>query len=265
MSSNIPLGIENVPSLDDLPPGASIAPTTQERLLCDPAAPSSWPRILIVDDDVSLGKFLSRELKRKNFIVEVRNDGESVSSDLTSSAYDLLILDLNLPRMDGMSVMRQVRSSYPLLPILVLTARNRTQDMVAGLEQGADDFLIKPFSLLELTARVKALLRRKSTPAVHSSKAGSLIMNREEHWVMRGERRIDLTSREFSLLEYLMNNVGKAVSRKTLMQEVWNIPFDPTTNIVDVYMKYLRDKIDTDGEPKLIRTVRGIGYALSND
>jgi len=221
--------------------------------------------MLIVDDDISLGRFLSREFSRKDFIVDVRNDGESISADLKASAYDLLILDLNLPRMDGMAVMRQVRVSHPGMPILVLTARNRTQDLVAALEQGADDFLIKPFSLLELSARIKALLRRISTPAASSSKAGGLVMNREDHWVMRGERRIDLTSREFTLLEYLMNNVGKTVSRKTLMQDVWNIPFDPSTNIVDVYMKYLRDKIDLEGEPKLIRTVRGVGYVLSND
>ena len=226
---------------------------------------STPPRMLIVDDDVSLGRFLSREFRRKDFTVDVRNDGESISADLQASAYDLLILDLNLPRMDGMAVMRQVRLSHPTMPILVLTARNRTQDLVAALEQGADDFLIKPFSLLELSARIKALLRRISTPAESSPKAGSLVINREDHLVMRGQRRIDLTSREFTLLEYLMNNAGKTVSRKTLMQDVWNIPYDPSTNIVDVYMKYLRDKIDLEGEPKLIRTVRGVGYVLSND
>jgi two-component system copper resistance phosphate regulon response regulator CusR len=167
--------------------------------------------------------------------------------------------------MDGMAVLKRVRLSQPRLPILVLTARNRTGDLVLALEQGADDFLIKPFSFQELLARVRGLLRRSSTPRVNSSKVGNLTLNTEEHSVLRGDRRIDLTLREFNLLEYLMNNVGKAVSRSTLMQEVWNIPFDPTTNIVDVYMKYLRDKIDLAGEVKLIRTVRGIGYVLNND
>jgi DNA-binding response OmpR family regulator len=222
---------------------------------------------MVVDDDIPLGKFLSRELKRRHFSVEVRHDGETACEDLQKSTHDLVILDLNLPKMSGMAVIKQVRLSQPRLPILVLTARNRTEDLVGALEQGADDCLIKPFSFLELMARVRSLLRRNSAPQapVNASKVGNLTINREEHWVMRGERRIELTAREFALLEYLMNNVGKAVSRSTLMREVWNIAFDSTSNIVDVYMKYLRDKIDLDEEVKLIRTVRGVGYVLSSD
>ena len=225
----------------------------------------STPMFLIVDDDIPLGKFLSRELKNRQFSSEICSDGEAAAEKIQQTNYDLVILDLNLPRMDGMAILKQVRLSQPRLPILVLTARNRTEDLLLALEQGADDYLIKPFSFMELLARVRNLLRRSSSPAVSSSKIGNLTINREEHWVMRGDRRIDLTVREFALLEYLMSNVGKAVSRATLMREVWNTQLDSTTNIVDVYMKYLRDKIDREGEVKLIRTVRGIGYVLSGE
>jgi DNA-binding response OmpR family regulator len=234
-----------------------------EGPLRDQSKSSTTPKIMVVDDDIHLCKFLSSELKRRHFSVEVRHDGETACEDLKKSIYDLVILDLNLPKMSGVTVLKQFRLSQPQLPVLVLTARNRTEDVVSVLDQGADDYLIKPFSFLELQARVRSLLRRNSVPQVSSSKVGDLTINREEHWVRRGERRIDLTAREFALLDYLMNNVGKAVSRTTLLKEVWNIAFDSASNIVDVYMKYLRDKIDHDGEVKLIRTVRGVGYVLS--
>lgn len=230
----------------------------------DPTLPAGQ-KILVVDDDVSLGKFLSRELKRRHFSVEISQDGEAANERIQNAVYDLVILDLNLPKMDGMAVLKQVRLSQPRLPILVLTARNHTRDLVSALEQGADDCLIKPFSFLELLARIRGLLRRNSAPPVTTTQVGNLTLNREEHWVQRGGRRIELTAREFALLEYLVNNAGKALSRSTIMKEVWNTTFDSTTNIVDVYMKYLRDKIDLEGEVKLIRTVRGVGYVLSSD
>jgi DNA-binding response OmpR family regulator len=222
-------------------------------------------RILIVEDDVSLGKFLSRALTLKLFTVEISLDGEAAWETLQNSVYDLVILDLNLPRIDGMELLKRVRQDQPALRVLVLTARNRTEDLVSALDQGADDCLIKPFSFLELLARVRGLLRRGSPSAASSSKLGDLSIDREQHRVVRGQRTIDLTPREFAILECLMDNAGKTVSRRTLMRDVWNIPFDPTTNIVDVYMKYLRDKIDIEGEVKLLRTVRGVGYVLRND
>jgi DNA-binding response OmpR family regulator len=222
-------------------------------------------RILIVEDDVALGKFLSRTLKLKLFAVEVSLDGEAAWESLQNSIYDLVILDLNLPRIDGMELLKRLRQEQSALRVLVLTARNRTEDLVMALEQGADDCLIKPFSFLELLARVRGLLRRGATSLASSSKVGDLSIDRDQHRVVRGERTIDLTPREFAILECLMDSAGKTVSRKTLMRDVWNIPLDSTTNIVDVYMKYLRDKIDIAGEAKLLHTVRGVGYVLRND
>jgi DNA-binding response OmpR family regulator len=231
----------------------------------DPLTISTGPKVLIVEDDVSLARFLSRELTLKHMSVQLSHDGETACHNLRESTYDLVVLDLNLPVMDGMTVLKHIRLNQPLLPVLVLTARNRTADLVLALDQGADDCLLKPFSPLELMARIRCLLRRKSVPNVSASKIGDITINREEHWVLRGDRRIDLTVREFDLLEYLMKNVGKAMSRETLMRDVWNMPFNSVTNIVDVYMKYLRDKVDIVGETKLIRTVRGVGYVFGND
>jgi DNA-binding response OmpR family regulator len=245
--------------------GSAPASATSGPVLRDQSRVPASARILIVEDDVSLGKFLSRALKQKLFSVEVSLDGEVAWEQLQNSNYDLVILDLNLPRIDGMELLRRVRLTKPALPLLVLTARNRTEDLVLALDRGADDCLIKPFSFLELLARIRCLLRRGSSSPVSSSKLGNLSIDREQHRVLRGERTIDLTPREFAILECLMDNAGKTVSRMTLMRDVWNVSFDPTTNIVDVYMKYLRDKIDIDGEVKMLRTVRGVGYVLRND
>ncbi len=238
-------------------------------------APQAIPaigRILVVEDDAALSRFLSRELTLKNFAVDICQDGEEAFLRLQKRTYDLVIQDLNLPKMDGMELLRHTHANRPDVPVLVLSARNRTEDLVDALEQGAHDYLNKPFSMLELMARIRMLLRRSgqsrttsSEPAASVSPSAQLFVDKEQRRVVRGHRRVDLTPREFALLQHLMDNAGKPVSRQTLMQEVWNVPFDPTTNIVDVYMKYLRDKIDVEGEPKLIRTVRGVGYIYGNE
>jgi DNA-binding response OmpR family regulator len=223
----------------------------------------SGQRILIVEDDVDLAGFLSAELEGQNFIVEVVHDGEAALAALEDkSRYNLLILDLNLPKLDGISLIDRVRPNQPKLPMMVLTGRSRIEDKVKAFQTGADDCLTKPFSLLELVARVHALLRRNSGTIPNCSKVGDLTLHREERRVERNGRRIELTPREFAILDVMMRNAGRPVSRATLLDEVWNMPGEPSTNIVDVYMKYVRDKIDFPGERRLTHTIRGFGYEL---
>lgn len=227
---------------------------------------SGGSKVLVVEDDVPLGKFLSRELGRQGFDVTVATDGGAVCTGLKSIAFDLWLMDLNLPGVDGMDLLKRVRAVCPEVPVMILSARNRTQDLVQALENGADDFLVKPFSFMELVARVRCLLRRKTLPERPSGfRIADLRVDPDEYSVFRGQRRIELTPREFGILQFLMNNLGKVVSRKMLMEEVWHTPYDSSTNVVDVYMKYLRDKIDGGEQQKLICTVRGVGYRLSYD
>jgi DNA-binding response OmpR family regulator len=221
-------------------------------------------RVLIVEDDVSLAGFLSGELEAQGFIVEQVHDGEEALQLLeTKRLFDLLMLDLNLPKLDGLTLIQRLRPAQPRLPVLVLTARSRVEDKVKALESGADDCLTKPFSLIELLARVQALLRRNSGVVPNCSTIGDLTMYRDQRRVERNGRRIELTPREFAILDVMMRNVGRPVSRATLLEEVWNMaPSESATNIVDVYMKYVRDKIDLPGEARLTHTVRGVGYEL---
>ena len=224
---------------------------------------ASGRQVLVVEDDDSLAGFLCEELRGQGFIVDQVSDGEAGLNALeTKRRFDLLIVDLNLPKLDGISLIRKIRPEQPKLPILVLTARSRVEDRVNALQSGADDCMNKPFSLLELLARVHALLRRNSGMISDCSTVGDLKLYREERRVERNGRRIDLTPREFAILEVLMRNPGHPVSRVTLLEEVWNMSRDATTNIVDVYVKYIRDKIDLPGEQKLTHTVRGFGYEL---
>jgi two-component system copper resistance phosphate regulon response regulator CusR len=220
-------------------------------------------RIVVVEDDVALAEFLGGELRAAGFAVDLVHDGEHALITLQDERrYDLLILDLNLPKLDGISLLKRVKPMQPRLRMLVLTARSRIEDKVEALHSGADDCLTKPFSLAELFARIGSLLRRDSGVIPNASQVGDLTLLREERRVERNGRRIDLTPREFAILELMMRNAGRPVSRATLLEQVWNMPPDPSTNIVDVYMKYVRDKVDLPGERKLTHTIRGVGYEL---
>ena len=224
---------------------------------------TSARKVLVVENDDSLAGFLREELCSQGFVVDRVSDGEAAVDALEAKRrFDLLLTALDLPKLDGISLIRKARPEQPKLSILVLTSRNRIEDRVHALESGADDCLTKPFSLLELLARVRALLRRNSGMISDCLAVGDLKLYSQEHRVERNGRRIELTPREFSILEVLMRNQGHPVSRATLLEEVWNMSPDSTTNIVDVYVKYVRDKIDLPGEQKLTHTVRGFGYEL---
>ena len=217
--------------------------------------------LLLVEEDVSLASFLSQELQTESLAVEVVHDGETAWNVLQDDRrYDLLVLDLNLPKLDGMTLLQRVRPTRLRMPIMVLTARSSIEDKVLAFQSGADDFLAKPFSFAELLARVGALLRRHSGVIPNTTEVGDLTLHREERKVERNGRRIDLTPREYSIVEFMLRHVGTPVSRATLCEEVWNMPHSSSTNIVDVYMKYVRDKVDGPGERKLTHTIRGFGY-----
>lgn len=220
-------------------------------------------RILIAEDDGALAKFVSQGLEAEHYSVDVLADGEQARIAADAAEYDVVILDLNLPKLDGVNVLRYLRLKKPSLPVLVLTQRTRVEDRVQCLDTGADDYLAKPFSFSELSARIRALVRRSHLPSESVLAVEDLKLDRVEHKVERAGRRVELTAKEFALLEYLMRNAGRRVTRAMIIEHVWNLTFDTTTNVVDVYINYLRRKID-DGQPrKLIRTVRGVGYEIS--
>ena len=217
----------------------------------------------MVEDDVALASFLRKGLEAEQYAVDAANDGEQGCSMAIGVEYDLVILDLNLPGLDGLSLLKSLRQRKPNLPVIVLTARNRVDDRVQCLDSGADDYVMKPFSFLELSARIRTLLRRSHLPSESILKVHDLNLDRVERRVERAGRQIELTSKEFALLEYLMRNAGRRLTRAMIIEHVWNLTFDSTTNIVDVYVNYLRRKVD-DGFPiPLIHTVRGVGYQLS--
>ncbi len=220
-------------------------------------------RILIAEDDEALAKFVRQGLEAEHYSVDIFPDGEQARNAATETEYDVVILDLNLPKLDGVGVLRHLRLKKPSLPVLVLTQRTRVEDRVQCLDTGADDYLAKPFSFSELSARIRALVRRSHLPSESVLAVGDLKLDRVAHLVERAGRRIELTTKEFALLEYLMLNAGRRVTRSMIIEHVWNLTFDTTTNVVDVYINYLRRKVDDGHAAKLIHTVRGVGYELS--
>lgn len=222
-------------------------------------------RILIVEDDPALASFVRKGLEAEHHAVDTIGDGQQGRAMALEIDYDLVVLDLNLPAMDGLSVLRSVRQAKPSLPVMILTARNRVEDRVQCLDAGADDYLAKPFSFLELSARARALLRRSHLPSESVLKVRDLSLDRVERKVERAGRHIELTTKEFALLEYLMRNAGRRLTRAMIIEHVWNLNFDSTTNVVDVYINYLRRKVDDGFAPSLIHTVRGVGYQISSE
>jgi heavy metal response regulator len=220
-------------------------------------------RILIVEDDAALSSFIRKGLEAEHHAVDTANDGEQGRAMALEFDYDLVVLDLNLPGVDGLSILKSVRQRKTSMPVMILTARGRVEDRVLCLDTGADDYLVKPFSFLELSARARALLRRSHLPSESVLTVRDLSLDRVQRKVERAGRHIELTTKEFALLEYLMRNAGRRLTRAMIIEHVWNLTFDSTTNVVDVYINYLRRKVDDGFSPSLIHTVRGVGYQIS--
>jgi len=222
-------------------------------------------RILIVEDESKVSKFLRQGLEEEKYEVEIATDGQQGETMALSDRFDLIILDILLPKKDGLAVLQELRAKGKTTPILMLTAKGATGDKVAGLDGGADDYLTKPFSFSELLARVRSILRRGVAEKTTVLNIADLQLDTVSHKAKRGEQVIELTAREYAVLEYFMRNVNRVLTRTVISAHIWNYNFDTGTNVVDVYINHLRSKIDDGFPKKLLHTVRGVGYVLKEE
>ena len=219
-------------------------------------------KILVVEDEKKVASFIKRGLEEEKYEVVTIHDGEEGLNTATEKSFDLIILDVMLPKMDGVTIMKELRTRKVLTPVLMLTAKDTVEDIVAGLASGSDDYLTKPFAFAELLARVRALLRRSELDRGAEIHFADLRLDPVTHKVWRAEKEIDLTAKEYALLEYLVRNPNQVLTRTMIAEHVWDYTFDSFTNIIDVYVNYLRKKVDRDFTTKLVHTVRGVGYML---
>jgi DNA-binding response OmpR family regulator len=223
-------------------------------------------RLLLVEDDIKIALFIKNGLKEEGFVVDHAQDGEEGLHLALNEPYDLAIIDLMLPGLDGLSLIRELRKNEKNIPVLILSARRSVDERVEGLKTGGDDYLVKPFAFSELLARCQALIRRNTRVTNPSSlNFADLSMNLQTRKIFRAGKEIDLQPLEFSLLEYLMRNAGRVVSKTMIMEHVWDYNFSPQTNVVEARICYLRDKLDKDYDRKLIHTVRGVGYVIKEN
>jgi len=219
-------------------------------------------RILFVEDDKSIARFIEKALRENYFAVDVAFDGEEGLYLALHERYDLLILDILLPKMDGVEILKSIRERGIDTPAIFLTAKDRERDIIAGLNSGADDYMVKPFSINELLARARAILRRAKGEGRSELQVAHLTMDLKTHKVFRGGKRMDLTPKEYALLEYLMRNEGQILTRTMISESIWDYHFDSLTNVIDVHVYHLRNKIDKGFESKLLHTIKGVGYVL---
>jgi two-component system copper resistance phosphate regulon response regulator CusR len=222
-------------------------------------------KILVVEDEPALNKIIAKRLKVENYAVDSALDGEEALEYLAVTEYDGAIVDIMMPRLDGLSLVKRLRAKNNLLPVLFLTARDTLQDKVSGLDCGGDDYLVKPFEFEELLARLRALLRRGHAAGSNELKLADLVLDTKAHRASRNGRELNLTAREFEMLEYLLQNAGSVLSRQQIQDHVWDFSYDGASNMIDVYINSLRKKLDKEASQPLIHTIRGVGYVLKQD